>query len=88
MNNMLYTSCVTKNLLSMSQFSKDNQVYFEFHVSHCIVKGSISHRTLLKGFEFGGLYKIDLSTFVSFGRVSQFAYVAHIAKASSPSYVP
>lgn len=49
LNNMLYTPFGTKNLLFVSYFSKDNKVFFEFHVEHCLVKDSVYHRVLLKG---------------------------------------
>jgi len=65
LNNLLYTPAVTKNLLSVSQFSKDNQVYFEFHPSHCLIKDSLSNKVLLKGYESGGLYRLDFSSFRS-----------------------
>lgn len=55
LNIMLYTPCVTNNFLSMSRFSKDNLVYFEFYASYNLVKDFISHHVLLKGFESGGL---------------------------------
>lgn len=66
LSNMLYTHCVTKNLLFVSQSSKDNNVFFEFHDTHCLVKNSVSHRVLLKVLEPGGLYKLDLSSFPIF----------------------
>lgn len=65
LNNMLYMPYVTKNLLSVSPFSKDNQVYFEFHVSHCLIKDSISHHVLLCDLESGGLYRLDFSYFAT-----------------------
>lgn len=39
-NNMLYTLSVTKILLFVSQFAKDNDIYFEFHACHCVVRNS------------------------------------------------
>lgn len=67
LNHMLYTPCVTKTLVSVSHFAKESQVYFEFHASYCLVKDSISHKVILKGFESNGLYKPDLSNFISIG---------------------
>lgn len=71
LNNMLCTTCVTKNLLSVSQFSKENQVYFEFHASHCHVKDSVTNRALFQIFEQNGLYKLDLYSFIFFYFVPQ-----------------
>lgn len=64
LNNMLYTLCVTKKFLCVCQFSKDNQVYIEFHACYCLIRESISHRVLLKGFEYGGLYKLICLVFL------------------------
>lgn len=68
LHNMLYTLCVTKKFLSVSQFLKDSQIYFEFHASHCLVKDSILHRVLFCGLESGGLNQLDLSYFPTIHR--------------------
>lgn len=59
LHNMLFTPGVTKNLLYVSQFAKDNDVFFEFHVSHCVIRDSKTHKALLHGHECSGLYKLD-----------------------------
>lgn len=38
LNNVLYVPAIRKNLLSVSRFTRDNGVYFEFHPSHCLIK--------------------------------------------------
>jgi histone deacetylase 1/2 len=38
LKNLLLVPSITKNLISVSQFAKDNQVYFEFHADKCFVK--------------------------------------------------
>lgn len=59
LNNLLHVPNITKNLLSVSQFAKDNSVYFEFHPSYCCVKDQVNQRTLLVGRLDQGLYKFD-----------------------------
>lgn len=58
LKNLLHVPSITKNLLSVSQFAKDNAVYFEFHPSTCLVKSQGSNQILLKG-DLGsdGLYR-------------------------------
>ena len=38
LNNLLHVPHITKNLLSVLQFAKDNKVFFEFHPNHRYVK--------------------------------------------------
>lgn len=38
LKNVLHVPGLTKNLLSVKQFSKDNGVYFQFNDNHCLVK--------------------------------------------------
>lgn len=64
LHNMLDTPNVTKKLLVVSQFSRDNRVYFEFHPTHCLVRDSLLHRMLLKVIEWDGLYKLDCLVFL------------------------
>lgn len=35
LNNLLHVPSITKNLVSVSQISRDNNVYFEFHPNIC-----------------------------------------------------
>lgn len=49
LNDLLVVPSITKNLVSVSRFAKDNNVYFEFHPSYCCVKCQVSDRVLLKG---------------------------------------
>jgi histone deacetylase 1/2 len=37
LNNLLHVPSITKNLISVSQFAKDNAVFFEFHPNFCLV---------------------------------------------------
>jgi len=49
LNNMLLVPAITKNRVCVSQFAKDNDVSFEFHVNHCFVKSQDSSKVLLRG---------------------------------------
>lgn len=44
----------------MSQFAKDNRVFFEFHPSLCFVKDQVTKAIILKGILSDGLYKFSL----------------------------
>ncbi|KAE8701143.1 hypothetical protein F3Y22_tig00110548pilonHSYRG00344 [Hibiscus syriacus] len=55
-NNLLHVPDITKNLLSISKFARENGVFFEFHVSHCLVKDEKTRKVLLQGWETAGLY--------------------------------
>ena len=52
---------IKKNLLSVSKFAKDNNVYFEFFPNSCFVKDQITQVILLKGTLKNGLYAFDLA---------------------------
>ena len=47
---------LTKNLLSVSQFARDNDVFFKFHPNTCYVKSQASKETLLQWIISNGLY--------------------------------
>lgn len=38
LDDLLVVPSITKNLVSVSRFAKDNNVFFEFHFSYCCVK--------------------------------------------------
>ncbi|XP_019430268.1 PREDICTED: uncharacterized protein LOC109337698, partial [Lupinus angustifolius] len=49
LQNLLLVPTITKNLMSVSQFAKDNSCYFEFHPNYCVVKSQGSDEVLLQG---------------------------------------
>lgn len=55
---VLHVPHIQKNLLSISKFTKDNNVYFEFHSKCCYVKDLHTHQILLQVTECGGLYQL------------------------------
>jgi len=56
LHNMLHVHAITKNLISVAKFAKDNNVYFEFHANLCFVKNQETHQTLLQGVIKDGFY--------------------------------
>ncbi|KAG8480454.1 hypothetical protein CXB51_024676 [Gossypium anomalum] len=61
LRDVLHVPTVCKNLISVGQFAKDNNVYFEFHPVLCSVKDIQTRKTLLVGRIHDGLYRFDLS---------------------------
>ncbi|GAB2282194.1 hypothetical protein Dimus_039527 [Dionaea muscipula] len=60
LKNLLHVLKITKNLISVSQFAKDNSVFFEFHPYVCFVKDQAINQVLLEGALHNGLYKFSL----------------------------
>lgn len=49
LNDILRVPTITKNLISVSKFSRDNNVFFEFHSHAWYVKSQVDGRVLLEG---------------------------------------
>lgn len=49
LKNLLHVPQITKNLISVSQFAKDNAIFFEFHPFDCFVKDLKTGQTLITG---------------------------------------
>ncbi|KAL1178461.1 hypothetical protein V6Z11_A03G099000 [Gossypium hirsutum] len=60
MKSLLFSSGITKNLLSVSKFTGDNQVMFEFLPTQCQVRDLKIREVLLHGSVHYGLYKLYL----------------------------
>lgn len=60
LTNILHVPQIQKNLLSVKQFCRDNNVYFEFHSSFFVLKDESTHTTLLSGPSDNGLYSLCL----------------------------
>ncbi|KAG8501842.1 hypothetical protein CXB51_004605 [Gossypium anomalum] len=56
LSNILYVPNIRKNLLSVSRFAKEHNVFFEFHPSYCVVKDILTREVLLRGHTRDGLY--------------------------------
>ncbi|CAA0833912.1 Unknown protein, partial [Striga hermonthica] len=61
LNNLFHVPQITKNLLSVSQFAKDNKVFFEFYPLSCFVKDQATKEVLLEGNLKNGLYTFSSS---------------------------
>lgn len=49
LNQLLHVPSISKNLLSLSKVSSDNNVYFDFYPNHCHVKDQVTHDVLMEG---------------------------------------
>lgn len=60
LKNILHVPHIAKSLLSVSQFTKENSVYLEFHPEYCCVKDKISGLLFLQGKVNNGLYAFNI----------------------------
>lgn len=85
LTNVLHVPDITKNLISISQFLKDNKAFIKFHSSFCVVKDLITHKPLLRGVLNNGLLQLDLSHFrISTGLLSNQNKFTGVVVNSSP----
>lgn len=49
LHNLLHVPSITKNLISVSKFDRDNHVFFEFYSNFCLVKSHANNEVLLYG---------------------------------------
>jgi len=56
LTDLLHVPAITKNLLSVSKFCRDNNAIFEFHSNNCYVLDQETKRVLLQGYLKDGLY--------------------------------
>ncbi|KAA8519345.1 hypothetical protein F0562_013601 [Nyssa sinensis] len=62
LSNLLHVPTIKKNLLSVSQFTDENNVFIEFHSSYFLVKDEATGTTLLRGTTKDGLYTFPAPT--------------------------
>lgn len=84
LRNILCVPQLTKNLVSISKFTKDNGVFVEFHDTVCFVKEKTTCKTLMKGDLINGLYQLDLSKL----QVNKQGSTVQVSPASKPSLYP
>jgi hypothetical protein len=63
--NVLHVPHITKSLLYVQKFCRDNHVYFEFHVFMFYIKDLITKEVLLSVQSNGGLYVLSESSAMS-----------------------
>ena len=61
LQNVLHVPDISKHLLSVHKLSRDNNVFFEFHPFHFLIKDRTTRRKLLEGRCESGLYPIKPS---------------------------
>jgi len=59
LHDVLYVPNITKNLLSVSKLTVDNNILVEFDASCCFMKDKITGKTILKGKLKDGLYQLS-----------------------------
>ncbi|KAH9698856.1 retrovirus-related pol polyprotein from transposon RE1 [Citrus sinensis] len=60
LNNMLLVPQISKNLISISQLTKDNNIVIEFTGKSCFVKDKVKNLIILQGKAEKGLYRLLL----------------------------
>ena len=61
LNNILHIPNIKKKLLSVKKFSKDDNIFWEFHPKFCAMKDLITHPTLIKVDSEEMIYKLTTS---------------------------
>ena len=59
LHDVLYVPEITKNLLSISKLTADNNILVEFDANFCFVKDKLTGKALLKGKLKNGLYQLS-----------------------------
>jgi len=49
LKHLIHVPTISKKLLSVSRFARDNNVFFDFHVDTCLVKRQGTNEILLQG---------------------------------------
>lgn len=88
LKNMLCVKKIAKNLLSISQITKDNDVIVEFHSDHCLIKDKATRAVLLQGSLKDGLYQLQVSAVAQNASASQSPHAhLHIADSFSSNKI-
>ncbi|KAH9726030.1 retrovirus-related pol polyprotein from transposon RE1 [Citrus sinensis] len=87
LKNMLLVPDITKNLLSISKLTTDNNLSIEFVGDVCYVKDSLTRQVLLKGLAEKGLYKLILkpSEYVPSSFLCQSSHIQPLSMLSACS---
>lgn len=63
LKNALHVPSITKQLLYVQKFARENNAFFKFHPSYFLVKDRASKKTLHLGPTSGGLYSLLLKSY-------------------------
>ena len=74
LHNLLHVPSISENLLSVSKFARDNNVFFEFHYDFCLVKHQETKEIFFKE-------KLKREFMLSKNFVSSSDFTAHTASA-------
>lgn len=80
LSKVLHVPDITKNLISISKFLRDNDAIIEFHVTSCLK----THIILLRGVLKDDLYQLDVAT-LGFSHSSQLSPQTCLVVSSSNS---
>ena len=86
LNHLLHVPSITKNLLSVSKFAKDNAMYFEFFPNFCYVKDQDSKEILMARRVKNGLYVFDDFTLLSSSKPLSVPYSIASCESSTSSF--
>lgn len=76
---MLHVPSITKNLISVSKLTKDNNVIVEFSSNYCCVKDKTTKRRILEWSLKGGLYQFDKAKSAPVSHLNQKEVSQHLA---------
>ena len=65
LRNILLARNITKNLISISRFTIDNNVLVEFDAFQCSVKDKVMRQVLVRGHLHNGLYQLNVPSSLS-----------------------
>lgn len=61
LNNIRRVLQITKNLINVSKFTRDNNIVAKFFSDYLLIKDKSSKQVLLRGMLKDGLYQLDIS---------------------------
>jgi len=76
LKDLLHVPEITKNLISISKFCRDNNIFFEFHSNTCYVVHQVTKRVLHHNILKNGLYIFPTSQSVSQYSVNSLSFIA------------
>ena len=86
LNHLLHIPFITKNLLNVSKFAKDNVVYFEFFPNFCYVKDQASKEILMAKRVKNGIYVFDDFTLLPSAKPLLVPYSTASCESSTSSF--